>query len=167
MDERVAIDFGGRREQEAGALGEGQAEHVVGPNRSHLDDLDWVGREVDGRGGRGQVEDVVDLPRNLDRVADVVLDELEPGVCPELGQPLGRRGDQVVEDEDLPAAVEQPLDHPATDETGAPGDHCARANRRPARVPTCRKALSAGAQIGVGFDPEMTPLCGHSSRSTS
>jgi hypothetical protein len=59
MDEGVAVDLGGGGEQEARALGLGQAEGVVGAQRADLEGLDRQFEVVDGAGGRGEVEDVV------------------------------------------------------------------------------------------------------------
>ncbi len=66
VHQRVAVDLGGRGEQDAGAFGLGQAERVVGAQRADLEGLDRQLEIVDRAGGRGEVEDEVD------RTVDVV-----------------------------------------------------------------------------------------------
>ena len=106
MDEGVAVDFRGRGEQESRLLGQRQAQHMVGADRPHLDDLDGVGGEVDRRGWRGEVEHVGHLAFDGDFVADVVLDELEAAIASELVQVLRTGGDQIVEDHYAGAAID-------------------------------------------------------------
>ena len=90
----------------------------MGAERADLDDLDRDCRKVDRGRGRSEVEDVGDVTLDRHLVADVMLDEFEALVLAQVGETLGPRCQQVVEDEDPPAAVEKRPDHPAADEAG-------------------------------------------------
>ena len=61
---------------------------------------------VDGRGRRGEVEDGVDAPREVERVADVRLDEVEARLPGDVREVALRAGDQVVHARDPPALAE-------------------------------------------------------------
>ena len=50
MDQGIAVDLGGGGEQEAGLLGPGQPEHVVGAQRPHLEGVNGVTLVIDRRG---------------------------------------------------------------------------------------------------------------------
>ncbi len=60
VDERIAVDLGGRGEQEAGALLLRQAERLVRAERAHLEGLDRQLEVVDRAGRRGEVQDRVE-----------------------------------------------------------------------------------------------------------
>src|SRR5207302_3627678 len=98
-------------------------------DRPDLHDLDGVVREVEGRGGRGQVQDVGDHAIDGHLVADVLLYELEPRVTAKLVQLLGPGGHQVVEDDDCPTEVQQRPNDPAPDEPGSSRNDGPPANR--------------------------------------
>ena len=77
MLERVAVDLGGRGQQEPRAFGLGQAERVVRAERADLERLDRQLEVVDRAGRAGPVQDVVDRAVDVDVLRDVVADELK------------------------------------------------------------------------------------------
>ena len=90
MHERVAVDLGGRGQEEARALRLGQAERVVRAERADLQGLDRELEVVDRAGRAGEVQDVVDRPVDVrSDVGDVVLDELEARVAGEVRDVVG------------------------------------------------------------------------------
>jgi hypothetical protein len=104
---RVAVDLARRGEEEAGALGLGQPEAVVGAETADLEDLDRDPLEVRRRRRTGEVHHHIDAAGHPDVLADVVLDERE-SAPPE--QPLDVAHcarDQVVEGDHLVAPLEQ------------------------------------------------------------
>jgi hypothetical protein len=78
--ERVAIDLAGGGDQEASALGLGQAERVVGAVGADLERVQRQAQVVDRRGGRGQVVDEIDV-----LLDEVRLDDVHPHVHEALG----------------------------------------------------------------------------------
>jgi len=78
MHQRVAIDFRGRGEDEAGARLPRQVQGVVSAHGAHFQGLDGPAVVVVGAGGRREVEEVVDAPFDFEGLADVVADEAEP-----------------------------------------------------------------------------------------
>ena len=82
VDLRVAVDLAGRGQEEAGVLGLGQAERVVRAEAADLQRLDRHLEVVLRRGRAGEVQHARrPRPATQQVVADVVLDEREPG-CP-------------------------------------------------------------------------------------
>jgi len=122
VDEGVAVDLRGRGEEKAGLLGPGQAEQVVGAQGPDLDDLDRDGREIGRRRGRREVEHHLHRSRDGDPFADVVILEMEAGPVPEPVEVAPGRGDEVVEDQHLEAAIEKLFAEVGADETGAARD---------------------------------------------
>ena len=90
---------------------------------------------------RGEVEDDVRPPdQRVDQlgVEHRAVHELHPArTGDQLGQPLGRAGGQVVEDDHPVAALGQPAGEPAADEAGATGDEGVHSTSRWA-APTYR-----------------------------
>ena len=77
---------------------------------------------IDRAGRAGEMQDVVDRPVDLDRLGDVVLDELEPRVVEERRDVAARAGQQVVDADDLVAVVEESLAKMRPDEPRPAGD---------------------------------------------
>ncbi len=118
VDQRVAVDFRGRGEQEPGAARLGEPERLVGAERAHLERLDGELEVIDGRGGTGEVQHVVERAVDDDEVGHVVLDEQEPGVA-EMGDVVQRPGDEAVHADHLAAARQQEVAEVGADESGA------------------------------------------------
>src|SRR5207253_5554881 len=108
VDLGIAVDLGGGGQQEAGALGLGQAQAVVRAQAAHLQGLDGDAEVVDGRGGAGEVEDQVEGPLEVDGARDVVLHEHEVAAREvlDVGDVAGQ---QVVHPHHREAAVEEQL----------------------------------------------------------
>ena len=130
MHERVAVDLGGRGDEEALALRLGEAEGLVRAERADLQRLDRQLQVIDRARGRGEVPDVVDLPGEVEELGDVLLDELEVRVAGEMGDVVGLSGDQVVDRDDGMAAGEQQVGEMGTEESRSAGDDGDRAGGR-------------------------------------
>ena len=91
VDLWVTVDLGSGRDQEPSLGPLGESEHVHGTHERGLDGLDRVVLVVRGRGGTGQVVDLVDLDE--EGLDDVVPDHLEVGVTDPVGDlEVGRGG---------------------------------------------------------------------------
>ncbi len=101
MDRGIAVDLGGRGEQEARALRLGEAQRLVGAQRADLQGLDRQLQIVDGARRGREVEDTVELASHVDELGDVVLVEGEPVATEQVTDIVGGAGDQVVERHDL------------------------------------------------------------------
>src|SRR5919204_6129123 len=121
-DLRIAVDLGGRREDERRARRARQTQAVVRPDGPGLQRLDPPLEVVDRRGGRGEVEDPVYPTRDLDRLRDVALLEREPGIAVGAGYVPQITGRELVEAEDFPAFGQEPLAQVRAEETGAARD---------------------------------------------
>ncbi len=75
---------------------------------------------MDGRGGAGEVVDLIDLEE--DRLGDVVADDLEVGMGDEGVEVFAAAGEEVVEAEDLVVFVQEAFAEVGADEAGAAGD---------------------------------------------
>src|SRR5439155_13089249 len=118
VDLRVDVHLAGGRQQEAGTLGLGQAERLVGSEASDLQRLDRVLQVVDRGGRTGEVEHRVDRPGDMDVVGDVVVDEREPGSAHEVLDVVEVAGDEVVDRDDLVATIEQRTGEMGPEEAG-------------------------------------------------
>ena len=90
---------------------------------------------VDRRGRAGKIVDLVDL--DIERFANVVTQELEMGICPEMGDIVPGPGEEIVGAKDLVALVEQSVDQVRTEKTGAAG------NKNPFARPASATHLTA------------------------
>ena len=122
MHQRVAIDFGGRGEQEGRLLGARQAEAVVGAQRAHLERLDRQLEIVDRARRRCEVQHVVDRLGEEERLADVVLDEGEVLATAQMLDVAQAAGDQVVDADDAAALLEQAFTQMRAEKAGAARD---------------------------------------------
>ncbi len=75
MDERIAVAFGGRGEQERRLLRLGEAERVVRAERADFQRRDRQFEIINRAGGRGEMEDEIDLVREEHIPGHIVLDE--------------------------------------------------------------------------------------------
>ena len=108
------------RPGESGPEPLGQHQHVDGAQHVRLDGLDRVVLVVNGRGGAGQVVDLVDLEE--ERLGDVVPDKLELVVVEQMLDVLSPAGEEVVQADDVMAVRKKPLAEVGADEAGAAGD---------------------------------------------
>ncbi len=69
------------------------------------------------------------MPGTFKRVRDIVPDELELRVPEQVGDVLGRAGDEVIDRDDLVALGEEPIAEVRPDEPGSAGDE--RAHKAP------------------------------------
>src|SRR5690242_6636989 len=109
MDLGVAVDLGGGGQQKARGLGLGEAERLVGAERTDLERLDGQLEIVDGTGGRGEVQYAVELALDVEIVGDVVLDKAEPRVAYQVRDVVGAPGDEVVHPDDVVLVGNEPI----------------------------------------------------------
>ena len=94
----------------------------MGAERADLERRDRVG-EVVGRAGRaGEVEDVIDGAVDLERLGDIVLDELELRVADQVDDVAAMPGQQVVDADHLVALGQETLAKVRADESRPAGD---------------------------------------------
>ena len=139
MDLRIAVDLGGRGEQEPGPLRLREPERVERPQGADLQGMDRVLEVVARRCRRGEMEDPVDPAVHVEVVRDVVALVAEPLVGQRADEVVRVAGEQGVEAEDLPALGQEPLAEMGPEEARAAGHDRSRhlsGSRRP-RVP-CR-----------------------------
>jgi hypothetical protein len=121
VDLRVAVDLARRGEQEPRPLELGQAERVVGAVAADLQRLQRQADVVDRAGGAGQVEDVVDVARDVEVLDHVVVDEVELRHADVLDVEQGA-GLEVVHADDTVAAGQQCIAEVGSEEAGSAGD---------------------------------------------
>ena len=122
---RVPVDLGGRGEQEASPFSLCQSECVVGPQAADLERLDRELEVVDRAGGRGEVQDAVDVLVEEERDGDVVFDQ--PKAVERLqmfGIFTGTR-DEVVDADDVVTVFEEALGEVGAEKARSAGnDEC-------------------------------------------
>ena len=133
MHEGIAVDLGGRGEQESRALGLGDAERVVRTEGADLQRLDRQLEIVEGRCGAREVQDPVEVPVESDVLGDVVLDEGETAPRLDGGEVVTGSGDEVVHADDVPALAEEKLAEVRADESRSARD------QHPHREPYVRR----------------------------
>ena len=77
---------------------------------------------IDRTGQRGEVQHIIHGAVDLQRMRDVVADELEAVVFPQRLDVLQSAGDEVIHADDFIAALEETFAQMGTDEAGAAGD---------------------------------------------
>ena len=122
VDLRIAVDLAGRRQEEPGALGLGQAEGVVGAEAADLEDLDRDPLEVGRRRRAGEVHHDIHRTGHPHVLADVVFDEREPALAEQLLDVGDGARHEVVDGDDLVATRQQGAAEVRTEEPGAAGD---------------------------------------------
>ena len=86
MHQRIAVHLRGGGLEEDRPLAPGQLEPVLGAAGAHPHRLQWELGVVDGRGRRGEVEDVVQRALDVEGLADVLHAPRGSGRCPELAR---------------------------------------------------------------------------------
>ena len=79
---------------------------------------------IDGAGGAGEVKDEIDLA-DVEGLANVFLYKLEARIIREVSKVGAPAGEQVVDDNHVPAFAEQGIAEMGSEETGAAGDQSA------------------------------------------
>ena len=144
MNERVAVDLGRRGQEELGPLGPGQAEPVVCPEATDLEDLDRDALEVGRRSRAGEVHHGIDRAGHPEVRAHIVMVEREATLSEQPLDVLRRAGDQVVDGDDLVAPGEQRPAQVRTEEASSSGDDDPRHGRHRTRERRVRLGRSYG-----------------------
>src|SRR4051812_40796258 len=121
MDLRVAVDLGGRCDEDPGPLELRHAEHVVGPVGADLERVERQPRVVDRAGRRCEVVDEVDGLLDIDRLDDVLVREDEVLVA-DVVDVLERPGVQVVDADHPVSLAEQVLAQVRSEKSSSSGD---------------------------------------------
>jgi hypothetical protein len=75
------------------------------------------------------MDDGVELAGQVEELGDVLLDEAETRVAETVGQVVLTATDQVVEDDDLVAGIEQAIGQMGSEEAGSAGDQAAHGSQ--------------------------------------
>ncbi len=129
MDLGVAIAFGSGRQQVLGFLGQCQAQRRVSTKGTDFQGLDGEPHVVEGASRRSEMQDIVDGAGHFDVMGHVLVDVSEPGVIPQVSNVRFTAGNEAVQAEQLPIALQQVVAQVRAKETGAPCDDC---SHRPA-----------------------------------
>src|SRR5207245_28304 len=105
----VAVHFGGAGVHQRGARAARELERVARAARSDVQRLQRQTRVVERRGGGSKIEDRVRRPLQRKRLADVVVEEGEPGMSAVALGTVPPPGEQVVDGDDLFAALEEAI----------------------------------------------------------
>ena len=122
MDQRIAVDLGRRRHQEARVLRHRQAQRVVRPEAPDLERLDRKVQVIDRARWRREVQDTVDVIVDVERLRHVVLDQAESVEGREKLRVVTRSGDEVVDADHLVAIGQEALGEVRAKEAGGAGD---------------------------------------------
>ena len=128
MHGRIAIHLTGGGQKQAGLHAAGEAEHVVGAEKTGFGGFYRIGLVIDGGSRAGEVPDAVDF--ELDRLGHVVANELKAGVVPPLAQVGLATGEGVVETEHLLTGLHQSIHQVGTKKTSAAGDQVSHRSGR-------------------------------------
>src|SRR5690242_17154351 len=120
MDQRIAIDFGLSRLENARAHTLGETEHVDRAHHVRLHSLHRVVLVVDRRGRTRKVVDLIDLKEY--RLSDVVTYQLETRIIEQVQDVFAPAGEEVVEAEHFVAFAEEPFAKMRADEPRATCD---------------------------------------------
>jgi hypothetical protein len=93
---------------------------LIAPTDGNLGGLDRVVLVVDGRGGAGQVVDLVHL--EVERMGHVVADQFEVGLIEQVVDVGLLAGEEVVEADDVVALLDESIAQVRAEEPGAAGD---------------------------------------------
>jgi hypothetical protein len=128
VDLRIAINLGGRGQEEPGPLELGQPEHVMSPVRPDLEGVQREARVVDRTRRRCEVVDEVDFVVQEHRLGEVRHQEREGGIADVLDV-LERAGVEVVEADHPVALGQKVIAKMRAEKPCSSGDH-ARAHPR-------------------------------------
>src|SRR6185436_1852533 len=128
-----------------------EPEGVVGAEGADLQGLDRQLQIVDRARRRGEVEHGIDRSFDLERLGDVVVQEVEARSPAQMRDVLRPPGDQVVDADDPVPFGEQPVAEVRAEKTGSSSDHRPLHERTPAvraSAPGIETTLSAAGAAG-------------------
>ena len=120
MNQRIAVDFRSGGLENAGLGASGKTEHSDCAHHRGLHRLDGIVLVVNGRGGAGEIVDLVDL--EFDGVDDVVSHQLKVGIVQKMSDVLAATGEVVVEADDFVAGGYHAVAEVAAEKSGFAGD---------------------------------------------
>ena len=123
MHVRIAIHLTSGGQQQASLHAAGQAKHVVSAEETGFGGFDRVGLVMNRRSGAGEVPDAVNF--ELDRLGDVVANELKARVIPPLAHIGLTTCEGVIETEHLLTGLHQSIHQMGTEKTSTAGDQVA------------------------------------------
>ena len=123
MDERIAVAFRGRGQDERRLLGFGETERVMGAERADLQRRDRQLQIIDRARGRREMENVIEFFfRQENETRDVVLNEGEILVAGEVLDVLEIAGDKIIDRDDAMPFRQQPVGQMRPEKTRATRD---------------------------------------------
>ena len=123
MDERVAVAFRGRGQDERRLLGLGETERVMRAERADFERGDRQFQVIDRAGGRSEMKNVIEFFfRQENETRDVVFDEGEILVAGEVFDVLEIAGDKIIDRDDAMPFRQEPVGQMRTEKTRAAGD---------------------------------------------
>ena len=121
MDERIAVAFGGGGEEERRLLRLRQAKRVMRAERADFQRRDRQFEIINRAGGRGEMEDVIDLIGHEQILGHVLLDESVIFVPGEVLDVREVPGDEIVDRDHAMTFREQPVGQMRAEKPGAAG----------------------------------------------
>ena len=135
---RIAVHLTRARDEHPGALGPGETQTIVGPERAHLERLDGNLEVIDGTRRRRKVQDVIQFALDVNELADVVVVELEAVEPREVFDVAQVARDEVVHPDHVVPLGDEAIAEVGAEESGRAGDqdalHLAWVPRRPMEV---------------------------------
>jgi hypothetical protein len=120
MNRRIPIDFARRCLENPAAQSLGQAQHVNGAVHRCLRRLHRIALIMDGRGRAGQIVNRAYF--DVEREGNVVTEELETFVFPEVGDVALRAGCEIVDAKHLVSISHEPVAKMRSQEPCSPSD---------------------------------------------
>jgi hypothetical protein len=124
MDERIAVTLRGRGEEKRRLFRQGKPERVMGAERPDLQRLDRQLEVIDRAGRRGEVENDVDIARDIEVLGHILLDEAVVRIAFEVVEVGGIARDEIVDADDPVALGQQAVGQVTSQKPGAAGDNC-------------------------------------------
>src|SRR4051812_46137952 len=121
MDFGVTVDLAGGGLQNSRRLLAGEFEYVDGADDAGLDGPDRIPLVVPWRGRARQIVDAVDLAVDFKTFAHVMFDEPEVRMVQQGPHIPDRTGEQIVDADDVIAALQQRIENVRADEAGPSG----------------------------------------------
>jgi len=116
MNERIAVNFRGRGDEEARFFFLGEAE------RADLQGLDRQFEIINRAGGRGEMPDIIHRAFEKNKFGHVLLDEFEIRVAAEVRDVVHAASDKIINADDLVAARNEQVGQVRAKEAGGAGD---------------------------------------------
>jgi hypothetical protein len=127
VDFRVSIHFAGRRLKHPTRFEQGEFEYIVGTHHAGLHRADWIPLVMTRRCRTGQIVDTVDISRDAERLADVMMVERKARMIEQWPNIAHRSREQVIDANDNVPALDQLIAKMRADESGASRNHCPKA----------------------------------------